>query len=96
MKKISWLTVFTLLAITSSAIRIVYLFLIDLFKFPEDFLAYIDYTIIGLMILILIFWLDYRQKQAKKQVWLRAEMEAKRREDFQAAVSSQKDEAKES
>ena len=95
MKKISWLTVFTLLAIACSAVRIVYLFLIDLFKFPEYFLDYIDYTIMGLMILILLFWLDYRQKQAKLQEKLKADMEEKRRLDFRNAVAEQKKEQKE-
>lgn len=92
MRKISWLTVFTLLAIACSAVRIVYLFLIDLFKFPENFLGYIDYTIVGLMILILIFWLDYRQKQAKIQEKMRLELEEKRRMDFRQAVTDQKGE----
>lgn len=92
MRKISWLTVFTLLAIACSAVRIVYLFLIDLFKFPENFLGYIDYTIVGLMILILIFWLDYRQKQAKIQEKMRLELEEKRRMDFHQAVTDQKGE----
>ena len=92
MRKISWLTVFTLLAIACSVVRIVYLFLIDLFKFPEYFLGYIDYTIVGLMVLILIFWLDYRQKQTKMQEKMRLELEEKRRMDFRQAVTEQKSE----
>jgi purine-cytosine permease-like protein len=95
MRKISWITVFTLLAIATSAVRIVYLFLIDLFKFPEYFLDYIDYTIVGLMILILIFWFEYRQSQAKQQKRLQSDMLEKRRKDFQSAVKDQEKEGAE-
>jgi membrane protease YdiL (CAAX protease family) len=89
MKKISWVTVFALLAIFAGVLRIVYLFLIDLLQFPANYLDYIDYAIVVLVILILIFWLQYRQKEKQLYQAKLAELERKRREDFRQAMAEQ-------
>ena len=86
MKKISWLTVFTLLAIFAGVLRIVYLFLIDLLQFPQNYLDYIDYAIVVLVILILILWLQHRKGEKDLRQAKIAELERRRREDFRQAI----------
>lgn len=89
MKKISWLTVFTLLAIFAGVLRIVYLFLIDLLQFPQNYLDYIDYAIVVLVILMLIFWLQHRKGEKDLRQTKIAELERRRREDFRQAMAEQ-------